>query len=159
MVTGGARGIGLGCAMSLAAKGFNLALVDVLEDELEEATAKLRATGVQAESFVADVSDFARAAEIAGDILERFEALGVLVNNTGIGSAKGLLEISEAEWNRTIDVNLKGCFNWSEGSRSIDAGERLGSDRQHRRVQRWYGQQARLRGFEGGDTRHDALAC
>ena len=38
VVTGGARGIGLGCAMSLAAKGFNLALVDVLEDELQEAT-------------------------------------------------------------------------------------------------------------------------
>ena len=113
VVTGGARGIGLGCAMSLAAKGFNLALVDVLEDELEEATGKLRATGVKAESFVADVSDFARAAEVAGDILERFEAIGVLVNNAGIGSAKGLLEISEAEWNRTIDVNLKGCFNWS----------------------------------------------
>ena len=113
VVTGGARGIGLGCAMSLAAKGFNLALVDVLEDELQEATGKLRATGVQAESFVADVSDFARAAEVTGDILERFEAIGVLVNNAGIGSAKGLLEISEAEWNRTIDVNLKGCFNWS----------------------------------------------
>ena len=113
VVTGGARGIGLGCAMALAAKGFNLALVDVLEDELQEATGKLRATGVQAEGFVADVSDFARAAEVAGDILERFGAIGVLVNNAGIGSAKGLLEISETEWNRTIDVNLKGCFNWS----------------------------------------------
>ena len=89
VVTGGARGIGLGCAMSLAAKGFSLALVDVLEDELEEATGKLRATtGVQAESFVADVSDFARAAEVAGDILERFEAIGVLVNNAGIAARR-----------------------------------------------------------------------
>ena len=113
VVTGGARGIGLGCAMSLAAKGFNLALVDVREDELREATGKLRATGVQAEGFVADVSDFEKAEAVAGDILERFEAIGVLVNNAGIGSAKGLLEISEAEWDRTIDVNLKGCFNWS----------------------------------------------
>ena len=78
VVTGGARGIGLGCAMSLAAKGFNLALVDVLEDELEEATRKLRATGVQAEPFVADVSDFARAAEVAGDILERIDPAKVL---------------------------------------------------------------------------------
>ena len=58
MVTGGARGIGLGCAMALAAKGFPLALVDVLEAELKEATGKLRATGVRAESFVADVSNF-----------------------------------------------------------------------------------------------------
>ena len=113
VVTGGARGIGLGCAMSLAAKGCNLALVDVHEGELREATGKLRATGVQAEGFVADVSDFEKAEAVAGDILERFEGIGVLVNNAGIGSAKGLLEISEAEWDRTIDVNLKGCFNWS----------------------------------------------
>ena len=41
VVTGGARGIGLGCAMALAAKGFNLALVDVNEAELKEATSKL----------------------------------------------------------------------------------------------------------------------
>ena len=145
VVTGGARGIGLGCAMSLAAKGFNLVLVDVLEDELQEATGKLRATGVQAESFVADVSDFARAAEVAGDILERFEAIGVLVNNAGIGSAKGLLELSEAELESYDRREPEGVLQLVESRRSIDAGERLGPDRQHRlhrRVQRWYGQQA-----------------
>ena len=65
---------------------------------------------MQAEGFVADVSDFEKAEAVAGDILERFEAIGVLVNNAGIGSAKGLLELSEAEWNRTIDVNLKGLL-------------------------------------------------
>ncbi len=113
VVTGGARGIGLGCAMALAAKGFNLALVDVLEAKLKEATGKLRATGVRAESFVADVSNFEKAEEVTDDILERYESISVLVNNAGIGSSKGLLEISESEWDRTIDVNLKGCFNWS----------------------------------------------
>ena len=53
VVTGGARGIGLGCAMALAAKGFNLALVDVLEAELKEATCKLRATGIRAAKALA----------------------------------------------------------------------------------------------------------
>ena len=113
VVTGGARGIGLGCAMALAAKGFNLALVDVLEAELKEATGKHRASGVQAESFVADVSNFEKAEEVTEDILERYESIRVLVNNAGIGSSNDLLEISESEWDRTIDVNLKGCFNWS----------------------------------------------
>ena len=113
VVTGGARGIGLGCAMALAAKGFNLALVDVIEAELKEATGKLRATGVRAESFVADVSNFEKAEEVTKGILECYESISVLVNNAGIGSSKGLLEITESEWDRTIDVNLKGCFNWS----------------------------------------------
>ena len=87
VVTGGARGIGLGCAMALAAKGSNLALVDVLEAELKEATGKLRATGVRAESFVADVSNFEKAEEVTDDILERYESISVLVNNAGIGSS------------------------------------------------------------------------
>ncbi len=113
VVTGGARGIGLGCAMALEAKGFNLALVDVNEAELKEATSKLRATGVRAESFVADVSNFEKAEEVTERILECYESISVLVNNAGIGSSKGLLEITESEWDRTIDVNLKGCFNWS----------------------------------------------
>ena len=92
---------------------MNLALVDVLEAELKEAANKLRATGVRAESFVADVSNFAKAQEVADDILKRYESISVLVNNAGIGSSKGLLEISESEWDRTLAVNLKGCFNWS----------------------------------------------
>ena len=54
VVTGGARGIGLGCAMALAAKGFHLALVDVLEAELKEATGKLCATGVRAAKALAN---------------------------------------------------------------------------------------------------------
>ena len=78
VVTGGARGIGLGCAMALAAKGFHLALVDVLEAELKEATGKLCATGVRAESFVADVSNFEKAEEVTDDILERYKSVSVL---------------------------------------------------------------------------------
>ena len=113
VVTGGARGIGLGCAMALAAKGFNVALVDVNEAELKEATSKLSATGVRVDYFVADVSNFEKAEKVTEGILKCYDSISVLVNNAGIGSSKGLLEITESEWDRTIDVNLKGCFNWS----------------------------------------------
>ena len=113
VVTGGARGIGLGCAKSLVAKGFDIVLVDVLEDELNEATRTLRATGMHAESFVADVSSFQKAQDVVEEILGRYESIDVLVNNAGTPMPKGLLDISEAEWDRTIDVHLKGCFNWS----------------------------------------------
>ena len=113
VVTGGARGIGFGCAMALAAKGFHLALVDLREEAVNEAAEKLRATGAQAEAFVADVSDFAKAQDVAKEIVGQDRSINVLLNNAGIGSSNGLLEISEAEWDRTIDINLKSCFNWS----------------------------------------------
>ena len=113
VVTGGARGIGLGCAKSLVSKGFNIVLVDVLDNELDQATRALCATGMHAESFVADVSDFQKAQDVVEGILERYESIDVLVNNAGTPMPKGLLDISEGEWDRTIDVHLKGCFNWS----------------------------------------------
>ena len=113
IVTGGARGIGLGCAKSLVSKGFNIVLVDVLDNELDQARRALCATGRHAESFVADVSDFQKAQDVVEGILERYESIDVLVNNAGTPMPKGLLDISEGEWDRTIDVHLKGCFNWS----------------------------------------------
>ena len=113
VVTGGARGIGFGSAVALAAKGFHLALVDLREEAVNEAAEKLRATGAQAEAFVADVSDFAQAQDVAKEIVGQDRSINVLLNNAGIGSSNGLLEISEAEWDRTIDINLKSCFNWS----------------------------------------------
>ena len=58
VVTGGARGIGLGCAKALSTKGFDIVLIDVLEEDLERSANALSANGVQTESFVADVSLF-----------------------------------------------------------------------------------------------------
>jgi 3-oxoacyl-[acyl-carrier protein] reductase len=59
-----------------------------------------------------DVSDFAAVAESASACLDWFGRVDVLINNAGISQPKGLLEITEAEWDRTVAVNLKGCFNW-----------------------------------------------
>ena len=63
--------------------------------------------GAQAETFVADVSDFAKAQDVAQEIVGQDRSINVLLNNVGIESSNGLLEISEAEWDRTIDINLK----------------------------------------------------
>ena len=112
VVTGGARGIGKGCAEALGRRGFDLVLVDVLERELEATVAEFGRNGVGAQGFVADVADHGRAREVAGEVLARRTAIDVLVNNAGTPMPKGLLEIEEHEWDRTIDVHMKGCFNW-----------------------------------------------
>ena len=112
LVTGAARGIGKGCAEALGRRGFELVLVDVLERELAATVDELAREGVAAHGFVADVADHRRAQEVVGEVLERRAAVDVLVNNAGTPMPKGLLEIEEHEWDRTIDVHMKGCFNW-----------------------------------------------
>ena len=112
VVTGAARGIGKGCAESLGRRGFELVLVDVLERELEATVDGFAREGVAARGFVADVADHRRAQEVAAEVLERRGAIDVLVNNAGTPMPKGLLDIEEHEWDRTIDVHMKGCFNW-----------------------------------------------
>ena len=112
LVTGAARGIGKGCAEAIGRHGFELVLVDVLERELEATVDEFARKGVAARGFIADVADHHRAREIVGEVLERREGVDVLVNNAGTPMPKGLLEIEEHEWDRTIDVHMKGCFNW-----------------------------------------------
>ncbi len=112
VVTGAARGIGRASAVALGRRGFAVALVDQLEDRLEEATAAVRAEGVEALPLVGDVADFSHVHVLARQLSESLGPVDVLVNNAGISQPKGLLEISEAEWDLTIAVNLKGAFSW-----------------------------------------------
>jgi len=112
IVTGGARGIGRGCAQALAEKGFDIALVDLLEPEMERTAGELRAMGRRASVHVADVADFGRAAEIAAEVRRDWGRIDFLLNNAGKSMPKAMLEISEAEFDRTIAINLKSCFNY-----------------------------------------------
>jgi 3-oxoacyl-[acyl-carrier protein] reductase len=112
IVTGGARGIGRGCAHALAEKGFDIALVDVLEPELERTAAEIRAMGRDAQIHVADVAEFGRAAAVVAAVLAAWGRIDVLVNNAGRSMPKSMLEITEAEFDRTIAINLKSCFNY-----------------------------------------------
>ena len=112
IVTGGARGIGRGCAHALAERGLVVALVDVLVPEMANTRAEIEARGAPCLTFEADVADHARAKEVAGGVLEEWGRIDVLVNNAGRPMPTGILDLSEEQWNATIDVNLKSCFNY-----------------------------------------------
>jgi len=112
IVTGGARGIGRACAHRLAEAGFAIALVDLLEPEMQRTAGEIAAMGVPVESYTADAADFIRAQQIAAAVKERFGRIDFLLNNAGRPMPKGILEISEAEYDQTIAVNLKSCFNY-----------------------------------------------
>jgi len=116
IVTGSARGIGRGCAHALAGRGHAVALVDLLVPEMERTRGEIEAMGVPCLSFEADVADHARAKEVAAGVEDAWGRIDVLVNNAGRAMPVGIVGISEAQWDATIDVNLKSCFNYIQAA-------------------------------------------
>ena len=112
VVTGGARGIGRACAHALAERGFDIALVDLLRPEMERTAGELRAGGREAMVLEADVADHARARAVAAEVVARWGRIDALVNDAGKSNPKGILDCTEEEFDRTIAVNLKSCFNY-----------------------------------------------
>jgi 3-oxoacyl-[acyl-carrier protein] reductase len=112
IVTGGARGIGRGCALELAACGYDVALVDLLEPEMQRTKSEIEAKGRQALTYKADVAQFTRAHDIAEDVAKQWGHIDFLLNDAGASNAKSIVEITEEEFDRTIAVNLKSCFNY-----------------------------------------------
>jgi 3-oxoacyl-[acyl-carrier protein] reductase len=112
VVTGAARGIGRATATALARAGFSVALVDTREAGVKDAAEAITAAGGQALPLVGDVSSHAQTQRHAHAVLAIWGRVDVLVNNAGISQPKGLLEISEDEWDLTVATNLKGAFNW-----------------------------------------------
>jgi 3-oxoacyl-[acyl-carrier protein] reductase len=112
VVTGAARGIGQATARALSSRGFAVALIDRLAGELEATASLITRAGSTCMPLLGDVADFAGVQQQAHVVLEHWGRVDVLVNNAGIGQPKGILEITEAEWDLTIAVDLKGCFNW-----------------------------------------------
>ena len=112
IVTGGARGIGRGCALELARQGFDIALVDLLGPEMERTRGELEALGRRVACHEADVASFPRADEVVRAVHDQLGRIDVLVNNAGKANPAGILEITEESFDRTIAINLKSCFNY-----------------------------------------------
>jgi 3-oxoacyl-[acyl-carrier protein] reductase len=112
LVTGGARGIGRACAKALARAGYDIAIVDLLIPEMERTAGEIREIGREVVFFEADVALHKRAQEIAAEIKQKFGRIDFLLNDAGKAQPKGILEIEEEEFDRTIAINLKSCFNY-----------------------------------------------
>jgi len=112
LVTGGARGIGRACTRALATAGYDIAIVDLLLPEMERTAGEIRDVGREAMIFEADVSSFSRAQDVAAQAKQHFGRIDFLLNNAGKAMPKGILDIAEDEFDRTIAINLKSCFNY-----------------------------------------------
>jgi len=111
VVTGGGRGAGRAIARRLADDGFSIAIGDVDVASAERAASELAAqTGRATAGFVLDVSSAQSVAAFTNSVAVRFERIDVLINNAGVISMLPLKDLSETEWDRVMDINLKGVY-------------------------------------------------
>lgn len=115
LITGGSQGIGAVIATTFAAAGYDVAIncynQDTLENGGRQTAAACREHGVEAECFIADVSDFAACETLVKAVLERFGQVDVLVNNAGITRDGSLVQMSEQNYDAVIAANMKSVFN------------------------------------------------
>ncbi len=114
IVTGAARGIGFEIAQRLAQAGARVGLVDISAAEAEQAARQLEQMGCAALPLAADVSDPAQVQAAVRRTLETWARIDILVNNAGICPLTPVLEISAAEWDTVLGINLKGAFLCSQ---------------------------------------------
>jgi len=121
VITGASRGIGRAIALNMAEKGANVVIIFADNEDAANAVRKqAERFGVKAERYKCDVADFTESKRICEKIIEEFGSVDILVNNAGIVRDHLLLRMSEADFDRVIDVSLKGAFNFIKHlSRSV----------------------------------------
>jgi 3-oxoacyl-[acyl-carrier protein] reductase len=111
IVTGASRGIGRAIAERFAAEGARVVVNYVSgSSSAEKVVTGIVARGGDAIAVQADVSRRGDVAALIAATLDRFGRIDILVNNAGIMVTKGVLETSEDDWDRTLDINLKGAY-------------------------------------------------
>ena len=127
IVTGAARGNGLAFARAFAAEGATVALIDSDADRLGAAQAEVKTLGGPTVSHVADVSNGEQVSEAVTSIAEQLGGIDVCVNNAGIISRHDIFDITEGDWDRVLDVNLKGTFLVGQAAARVMASGSGGS--------------------------------
>jgi 3-oxoacyl-[acyl-carrier protein] reductase len=111
LVTGGARNIGRAIALALGEAGAAVAVnTRASKAEAEDVAAEIVRAGGRAASFVADISDPAAVARMAGEVVARFGGIDILINNAAVRLERAFDELDLAGWRETLGINLDGPF-------------------------------------------------
>jgi NAD(P)-dependent dehydrogenase (short-subunit alcohol dehydrogenase family) len=110
LVTGASKGLGKALAVGLARAGADLALCARSREDLETARDEVAAQGHRADIFTLDVLADESVRDTTAAVLQAFGRIDILVNNAGVNVRKPVLELTEADWDRVLNTNLKGYF-------------------------------------------------
>lgn len=128
IVTGASRGIGRGIAQEFANHGANVAFTySASEGPAKALEEELKALGVKAKAYKSNAANFSAAQELADEVLKDFGAIDILVNNAGITKDNLLMRMSEEDFDKVIEVNLKSIFNMTKAVQRTMLKQRKGS--------------------------------
>lgn len=114
IVTGAGRGTGQSLALELGRAGATVIAVDINPDAAQRTADTITQAGGRAEAQTVDVSQKMAAQTLIYDLLERYHQIDVLVNAAEVTPGNSAYKMDEGEWDRTLDVNLKGVFIFSQ---------------------------------------------
>jgi len=114
LITGAAQGIGLATALKFAQEGASVVVCDLSQAGVDQAVAQCRALGATATGFVMDVTRRVMIDEVVAQVQAQFGRIDVLVNNAGITQDARLQKMTLEQFDRVIDVNLRGTFHCAQ---------------------------------------------
>jgi 3-oxoacyl-[acyl-carrier protein] reductase len=126
IVTGGAQGLGKAIALELARKGSHLVVGDVNLEAAQRVTEEVHALGRRALALRVDVSKATDVNEMADRVVKEFGRIDILVNNAGICQVISIEAMTEEDWDRVMNVNLKGVFLSSRAVMGVMKKQRSG---------------------------------
>lgn len=128
LITGASRGIGKGIAIEFAKQGANVAFTFNASVEAAKALEKeLETYGIKAKGYQSNAANFDAAQDLVKEVIEEFGSLEILVNNAGITKDNLLMRISEEDFDKVIEVNLKSVFNLTKAVIRPMMKQRIGS--------------------------------
>lgn len=128
IITGGSRGIGKGIAQVFAQHGANVAFTyNSSAQSAEELAKELEGMGVKAKAYQSNAASFTEAQELVDKVNEDFGSIDILVNNAGITKDNLLMRMSEEDFDKVIEVNLKSIFNMTKAVQRTMLKQRSGS--------------------------------
>lgn len=127
LVTGGSQGIGAAASLELAREGANVCLTFRKHDaEAKKYAEEIRQMGRKAIAIKCDISSYAEAESVVKNAIDEFGGLDILVNNAGMNWDGVSWKMSEEQWDRVIEVNLKGYFNFTRQVAPIFKDQKYG---------------------------------
>ena len=119
IVTGATRGIGRAIAQAYAAAGIKVAVVSRSAADCEQAARAINETGGAAMAAHCDVTQVAAFRQVVEQVVERWGRLDILVNNAGTAITRKAIDLSEEEWDRVVDLDLKSVFLCSQSAARV----------------------------------------
>lgn len=119
LVTGAGQGIGRAYAHALGEAGASVAVVDISVEKAERVARELEEKGVQSLAVQADVSQKESIQQMVTSVTERWGSLTIAVNNAGIGAWQAAEEVGENDWDRMMDLNLRGVFLCAQAEAAV----------------------------------------